>query len=381
MTRRVIILSNDIVPGMGMPVAAPGLRAFGLATGLESAGFEVTTVVVSGPVDTQWNAEMPPPSQPGVVILPASALDDFVASRAPCSVILINSNQADRVDRHPGVRYVLDFFAPKMLELAAGSDSDYPTSELAALRDRKLRAIDLADAFIVNGRKKTPYFLAWLLQTDRDIRKIDIRVVEMCVPSAFDEAERGETVDLVVAGYLQGWSMPGEWLRIVADHVDGETARLHLLTPSHWGKTETRVSEEVRRLKGRTGVVNHDTMLYDDFQHLMSGMDVAVDLFEYNLEREYAMVTRSIVALSCGVPIIHPPFTEVAPMVIEYDAGWIVEPDDYRSVEAAVREAIEDTHARAVKAAGARRLWSERLDPAVAVAPLVDLIETLGGEG
>ena len=51
---RVFIISNDIVPSLGMPVAAPGLRAFGLAEGLRANGASVKTLVVKGFVDRQW---------------------------------------------------------------------------------------------------------------------------------------------------------------------------------------------------------------------------------------------------------------------------------------------------------------------------------------
>jgi hypothetical protein len=50
---RVFIVSNDIVPSLGMPVAAPGLRAFGLAEGLRANGANVKTLVVKGFVDRQ----------------------------------------------------------------------------------------------------------------------------------------------------------------------------------------------------------------------------------------------------------------------------------------------------------------------------------------
>ena len=50
----MFIISNDIVPSLGMPVAAPGLRAFGLAEGLRANGASVKTLVVKGFVDRQW---------------------------------------------------------------------------------------------------------------------------------------------------------------------------------------------------------------------------------------------------------------------------------------------------------------------------------------
>ncbi len=35
---KIVLVANDVVPGMGLPVAAPGLRAYGLAEGLRHHG-------------------------------------------------------------------------------------------------------------------------------------------------------------------------------------------------------------------------------------------------------------------------------------------------------------------------------------------------------
>ena len=53
MSRRVIVISNDVVPGQAMPVAAPGLRAFGLASGLRQHGFDVSVITIAHLSDAQ----------------------------------------------------------------------------------------------------------------------------------------------------------------------------------------------------------------------------------------------------------------------------------------------------------------------------------------
>jgi len=50
--KRVFVLSNDVVPSLGMPVAAPGLRAFGLAEGLRANGVETRPWLRAG----SWTA-------------------------------------------------------------------------------------------------------------------------------------------------------------------------------------------------------------------------------------------------------------------------------------------------------------------------------------
>ena len=129
-----------------MPVAAPGLRVFGLAEGLRANGVEAKIVVTRGFVDRQWlrfGRSVPHPTAPHTEIVAANKLKGYLKANAPCTAVLINSNQVDHLGPVDGVRYVLDFFAPKMLEALYQRGEEYPGEELAMLRRRKIRAMGL----------------------------------------------------------------------------------------------------------------------------------------------------------------------------------------------------------------------------------------------
>ena len=383
--RKVFILSNDIVPGLAMPVAAPGLRAFGLAEGLRAHGFEVKTVVTQGFMDRQWRRfgrSVPHPTAPGTEIVGAGNLARYLKSNAPATVVMINSNQVEHLKPVEGIRYVLDFFAPKMLETLYQRGEEYPAEELEVLRRRKIRAIGLADAFTINGEKKIPYFLAWMLQVDRDVRRLPVEVVNMCLPLSWpEEAQVGNPVRFAVAGYLQSWSTLGSWVEVVERRLDHPQMSLDLLVPWHWGGNRERVhasKSDLDRLAGHESVKTHGTMTFAEFQGFLSTVDVSIDLFQHNLEREYAMVTRSVNALACGVPVIHPPFTEVSPWISAYDAGWLVDPEDQRALEKVIEGVLEDPDVVRRKKQNARKLAADIIDPEVAVKPLVRTIEGWG---
>ncbi len=366
-----------------MPVAAPGLRAFGLAEGLRANGADVKTILTRGFTDRQWfrfGRSVPHPTAPHAEVVSARRLAAYLQANAPATVVLINSNQVEHLKPIRGIRYVLDFFAPKMLETLYQHGKGFPKEELAALRRRKIQAIQLADAFIVNGTKKVPYFLAWMLQADRDVRELPLEVVNMCAPLRW-EGEAGivgEGVSFAVAGYLQSWSTLGSWVEVVERHLDRPRMSLDLLLPWHWGGAAERSHEsksDLERLEEHESVTAHGTMTFSEFQEFLSGVDVSIDLFQHNLEREYAMVTRSIISLCCGVPVIHPPFTEVSPMISAYDAGWIVDPQDTASLEKVMDAILDDPALVRKKKQNARTLASEVLDPAVAVKPLLRIME------
>ena len=381
---RVFVISNDVVPGLGMPVAAPGLRAFGLAEGLRANGVEARTLVARGFVERQWTRfgrSVPHPTAPDTEVVGANALARYLKAHAPAVAVMINSNQVEHLRPVEGVRYVLDFFAPKMLEGLYHHGEGYPDGELRRLRERKIRAIELADAFICNGRKKLPYFLAWMLQADRDVRRLPLEVVNMCVPLALpEEGEGADGVRLAVAGYLQSWSTLGGWVGALEERLDRPGVSLDLLVPWHWGGGAGRSHasrDDLDRISRHPSVTTHGTMNFSEFRRFLSGVDVTIDLFQHNLEREYAMVTRSVVSLACGVPVVHPPFTEVSAMISEYDAGWLVDPLDDGAVGAALDEVMGDPETVRRKRENARALALEVLDPAEAVKPLVEILGEL----
>ena len=379
----VIIISNDIVPGFSMPVAAPGLRAFGLAEGLRAHGLRVKTLIGKELLNRQWGwrgPSIPPPTPVDVDVIEPQLFSQYLERHAPATVILINSNQINYLERIDGIRYILDFFAPKMLELAYQGGEVYPIEDIKRLRQQKLRAIDLADGFIINGKKKVPYFLAWLLQSDRDIRQLPFAVVPMGVPQNWVDTsikDKG-AVRLAITGYLHRWDAPGEWVgtleRLLSKNLN---FHLDLLLPFHWGNDPYRqgFTNEFERLASYPAVTSHSPMPFSNFQRFLSTVDVVIDLFAHNLEREYAMVTRSVVALACGVPVMHPPFTEVSPFIAQYDAGWLLDADNTCQIQETLEAIINDPQLVQQKAKNARKLAQEVFDPAIAARPLLRLIE------
>jgi glycosyltransferase involved in cell wall biosynthesis len=219
-----------------------------------------------------------------------------------------------------------------------------------------------------------------MLQADRDVRRLPLEVVNMCAPLSWPEEVRngGDGVRFAIAGYLQSWSTLGSWVEVVERQLERPGMSLDLLVPWHWGGRAERSHEsrsDLDRLDRYESVTTHGPMTFSEFQGFLSKVDVSIDLFQHNLEREYAMVTRSVIALACGVPVIHPTFTEVSPMITEYDAGWLVDPLDTAALEAVIGGILDEPDMVLRKKRNARELASALLDPAVAVKPLLRIME------
>ncbi|MET0884590.1 MAG: hypothetical protein ABWZ13_10590, partial [Acidimicrobiales bacterium] len=154
---------------------------------------------------------------------------------------------------------------------------------------------------------------------------------------------------------------------------------LDVLLHAHWGQARAGLQvPALAELLDLPNVRSHPVMRYGEFQELLSGVDVAIDLFDHSLEREYAMVTRTVVALACGVPVIHPPFTEVSPFIEAYDAGWLHAAEDVDTLPDLLHSITPEQ--AAAKSANAVRLWDEVFEPRHATEPLARLVEAVWAE-
>jgi len=375
----ILVVANDVVPGMGVPVAAPGLRAWGIAQGLRRHGHRVTVAVDSDSAGRAWPGPLPIPRPPGTLVMSATAIGDLVRTRRPDAVVLTNSNHFSALGGVGETALIYDFFAPKLLELAEHLAPEQRRTAEEGLTRRKLAALARSSAVIVNGEKKVPYVDEWIARAGRTG---DLPTAQ--VPMALDISPGGvpadgEPLHAVVSGYLQPWSRPGAWTTAVRPFLDDGSLRLHLLVGTHWGSRRTGdvFPAEFTALAEHPNVIRHGLLEYADFRRMLAGCHLSIDVFEANPERELAMVTRSMVALAAGVPVLHVPFTETGALVQRYDAGWLVDDGDLDGITAALQEAVKDRQALGDRRAGAERMAAEVMDPVVATRPLHDLLERL----
>jgi hypothetical protein len=375
---RVVVLSNDVIPGMGVPVAAPGLRAWGMALGLRELGHHVTIVIDHWIVGQVWRGTVPAPTPPGAAVLPIKRIADYVRAQAVDAVVITNSNHADKLGDLGRCRLIYDFFAPKLLELAENVEREDLERAKQALTERKLAALARSDAVAVNGARKLDYVREWLQRSG--VPDLPMAVVNPGLPHVTPRPAGDGPLQAVVSGYLQHWSRPGAWAEAALPLLDSGDLRLHLLVGEHWGgRTARQMPEEMRRVADHPGVTTHGLLRFGDFRELLASCHLSIDVFDRNPERELAMVTRSVVALSCGLPVLHVPFTEVSPWIREYHAGWLVEEHDVLAMREILAKAATDLGTLVRPREGAVAVSERVLDPAIAAAPLADLLRRVVG--
>jgi len=376
---RVLVISNDVVPGFGVPVAAPGLRAAGIAEGLRSHGIEVGVSVPSGVIDPLFPTS-PPTPPPQTHVVDPRELMNYIREGEFTDVVFSNSNMTPHLGPMPGVRFIFDLFAPKVLESLASINPGRPWQEIALEKERGLA---LADLVWVNGHRKIGYALGWLARPSVERQRTEdfgltpfvgpelldrVSLVEMPVvlpdSRVADQPSReSERVRLGIAGYAQQWSSlssvhPAHQILVDAGH------ELHALLPAHWGGSADDTPENHLP----PGTISHAGPLeFGPFAAWTRSMDAMVDVFAPSPERRFAMITRSAVALRLGVPLLHGVDSEIADIVREHDAGWVLDPDDPTAWQRAAAD-LRDPDVLARKRAGAQEASTQRFAPHQALA-------------
>ena len=385
----MLVLSNDVVPGFGVPVAAPGLRSGGIAAGLRSHGFDVELVVPADVARLAGIEGSPAPAGTAVVELPE--LMDHIGSTGVETVVFTNANLTPHLRPQGNVSFVYDLFAPKMLERLA---SRTPEVSWDGLAEQKERALALADAVWVNGRRKLGYALAWMMRPGVEAHRnamgkasmfasdpaSRVQLVEMPVLPmdgvATDVASREDTDSrqcrIGIGGYAQLWSTLPQ-IHPAHRALSNAGHELHALLPQHWAAGDTPAPASVLP---DTAVMTNGPLALEPFHGWVRSMDLMVDVFPKTAERRLAMITRSAVALGWGVPVIHGVDSEVADIIREFDAGWVETSEDPNRWLAIAEEA-SDPEIRAAKRAGALAASRARFDPHAALAEAADYLRTV----
>jgi hypothetical protein len=373
----IVIVANDVIPGMSLPVASPGLRAWGLAQGLRCHGHRVTVAVDARVVQRAWGRrKIPPPRPRGTVLATPPAIGDLIRARKPRAVILTNARRFEEIGDTGDSALIYDFFAAKMLELRQDAWEEAHEASLAEFRELKLEALKQSSAVIINGTKKQGYVDDWLKQAGcpNKPKAVVNMPVEPYGPSSYTDGP----VHVVIAGYIHPWSHPGEWAEAVTPFVRSGSIVLHLIVGAHWTghRTPAHLPETFASLTALEGVRSHRVMEYGDFRRFLATCHLSLDLFERNPERELAFVTRTAVSLGGGLAVIHVPFTELSSMIEHRDAGWLLDSHDHERLTSALKAATEDRGTLARKQAGARRIAGD-MEPKKVTAPLDVLLSAI----
>jgi hypothetical protein len=144
--------------------------------------------------------------------------------------------------------------------------------------------------------------------------------------------------------------------------------------PHHQVKNEVYYSP-ADRLRQSDRVTVREMMPLEELERDYARGGIAVALMKRNPEREVASTIRTIGYLWCGLPTVVNSYSYLAPLVEEYDAGWVADPDDAASLKETFGKIYAERDDWAAKSRGAQRLVRDRFTWETAVRPLVEFVE------
>ncbi len=368
---RVLLFANDLVLDGAAPMSGGALRAWGLAEGLRSRGFEVITSVpqtgitrmatklwdqVPAPLrQTSWNWQNQ---------------DAILAQVAP-DVVVYSSNPIHLALRQrPRQPLVIDLHGPVMLE-------DYYIHQRASALDFDLwrQKLTWGDFFITPGLKQKRFFWSWFLHAGIDLaggRALQVMPVSLGPDLPERPARPAHEPVFVFGGGFFPWTDPSAALSEVVDTIErNQRGQLWAFTDTHQLRAaEAQFQQISRRLLASPRVRFPGFLPRGQLLETYARGDVAVDLMRWNPERELAFTTRTVEYLWCGLPVIYNNYAELAPYIRKYQAGWCLDPDDPSALREVLQSILRDPEMVAQYGRNAQRLAREQFNWETTIEPL-----------
>jgi glycosyltransferase involved in cell wall biosynthesis len=364
--RTVLFFTVDTIPGSGRNVSGGGLRAWGLGEGLKSKGHEVIysmprKIVEGGNFSKEFIDYAYQPEHlwkiirkvvPDVIIFEQWGLATYLEkTNIPVIIDLHGSLIIENYFRkHRGLHY-----------------------NIAA----KIKTLTKADFIICPSQRQKNYFIPWLMLSGFLVGEESIAVVPVSLSPELPQKNPSDELTFIFSGGLWPWINPFPALDIVAEQVSklgngqlkvfAQKPDIKKLLPKDKfgnGKNFSFAGiKDMDRVKINP-FVPHENLLKE-----LSTADVAVDIYQWNRERELAFSTRTIEFLWSGLPVIHADYSEISQYITEYQAGWCLDPNDVESIRKVVSEICDDPFKAREYGKNAQRLvrehftWERTIDP------------------
>ncbi len=366
----ILVLTTEPPPLPGLATTGAGLRAWGLANGLRSAGFDRVTLGFAA--DAVRGTGMADPVVPWVRQVERSALDDFVRDSKPDAIVFQHWGMMRDLRRDPGCPIAVDLAGPHLLERILWGSRDP-----AADRREKIAALSRADHVVCSGHFQRCYFIPFLVEAGFDARSTELcPVIPFSLSPELPEIEADRPVRRIFfGGMFLPWQDPAgaieRALRVVAQHADAGLVFVGGPHPS-MDVSEGRFDALVERLSKEARVERHGVLPFDRMLALMRGCGLALDLMPQNAERLLAFPTRTVTCMWSGLPVLHNNYDELARPIESAKAGWVFAPGELDLFEASLSRLMRSQAEIQRRAENAQRLVRAEYTWDRTIGPLAD---------
>lgn len=391
---RFLIFCTDLPPMDGFPTSGTALRTYNLGEGLKELGCEVilsspTSAVslfkdtLKGNLNKELSAKI---EELEKLSFSANNQANIIAQTKP-DAIICGHWPAWTLGRRSPVPLIIDLAGPHLLERHFQGETNFQGAVLG-----KLQALSCADFFIASGQKQKLYFLSYLLRAKIPSPEKRLRIIPMPLPEITDEELENFKLNLserdlagnsfsprfLFGGVFLPWQDPSWGLK----NLVGEISRRNLGTLTlvggphpHYPIKSGAYESLYKTLRSNSDRITETGMLpYEEFLGLIPTVDVALDLMNWNLERELAITIRTTSYLSAGLPIIYNNYSDLSKYIESYNAGWTVKPgDDVRMAEV-ISEIYDYPEILKEKSFNAKRLAKDLFSRKKAAQAILELL-------
>jgi glycosyltransferase involved in cell wall biosynthesis len=392
---KFLIFTTDLPPLPGSPTSGTALRTYNLAEGLRECGHEV---VISPPRSAMEGYRLPANADESLKSYVAelrniafdSGNQESKINKTNPDVIICGHWPAWTLARKPSQPLVIDLAGPHLLERHFQGEDNFEGAVYG-----KLNALSCADFFIVSGNKQKLYFLSFLLKANIPDPEKRICVLPMPLPSIEEDiptclANKNSVQTLeqrisdqsyprfIFGGVFLPWQDPSHGLKVLSEELTKRERGSLLLVGGphpHYKIKSGTYDSLFSSLESNPYVQRKPLLPFEEFTSQLPGIDVALDLMAWNLERELAITIRTTTYLWSGIPIIYNNFADLASCINEYDAGWCIEPENSGALVAVLNEIYENPSLVKEKSANAFRLAKEMFDRKAAAEKLLSVLD------
>ncbi len=370
--KRILLISSDVLPYPGMPTVGSGLRAWGLGHGLKSCGHEVLFSIPRAAL-SKW-ADIAPPELIDLA-WEHHTLTSIIQRVAPdivvvCNWPVMNAVQVDQLT----MPVVLDQHGPHYLERQHQGFGD-PKGN----RQKKIEALKKADFFSCAGQKQWAYFQTWLEEAgwSEEDRREKTGFIPVSLSPDLPPRQPDEALTFVYGGVFLPWQDPTAGLFSLVEAMNEyQRGTLYFFGGKHpvYSVNSGIFEELLEQLERHPQVIAPGMVSHDDLMERYSKAHVAIDVMKRNQERELAFTTRTVEYLWCGLPVLYQDYAELSDYIKEYEAGWVVNPENPPEIKAALKEIFEQPELVAERSQNAQKLVRERLTWDKTISPLENFI-------
>jgi glycosyltransferase involved in cell wall biosynthesis len=367
MGRKIDLVTMEMLPGHGVPVAGGGIRTWSLAENLRNAGHEVR-ICIPDTVATKYQLDQYP-------TFPIENLQSFI-DQSNAEVFLFEQwyplSLTQSIDRP----VVVDLPGPLVLENYWRSVAKSEEMLLA-----KLKTLSRADLLLYATPRQRYYYMAFLALSGKNLDNPRLLHTPIALPQLeVSSPPQKDPFRFVHAGIFWPWQNPTLPLRLLAECMKARgSGKLDIFGGQHpQHSVDGQQYLELEKQFSPDLPINYRGMLpFEQLCMELRSAGVAIDVVPTNAERELSSTIRTVVYLHCGLPIVLSKHNYLAPLVEEYDAGWLVQPDDEDSLKQVFEGILDSPNHVLDKGRNAEKLAQEHLTGPDTCASLSVALDTL----